>query len=171
MAKLVRGEKRGRAGKWLVDWRDHAGIRHNKTFDTKREAEDFYAEVLKTQDVRATPTMNVNITLADYSAHWLDTLSKTDAVKPRTLELYKGQIRCYILPAFPTDLRLRNLQRAQVKAFLLKLRERLSRGSVKLVYTVLRTMLNAAMDDQVIAVNVTMGLGKVLGLGRAKNEE
>jgi hypothetical protein len=41
MANLVRGEKRGRTGKWLVDWRDHAGIRHNKTFDTKREAEAF----------------------------------------------------------------------------------------------------------------------------------
>src|SRR5207249_8485331 len=127
MAKLVRGEKRGRAGKWLVDWRDHAGIRHNKTFDTKREAEDFYAEVLKTQDVRITPAVNINITLADYSQHWLDTLTKADTVKKRTLHIYSAQLRLYILPVFPTDMRVRNLQRAHIKAFVLKLRERLSR--------------------------------------------
>ena len=69
MAKIIKGEKRGRPGKWLVDWRDHAGIRHNKTFDTKREAEDFYAEVLKNQDVRAKLVVNINITLRDYAAH------------------------------------------------------------------------------------------------------
>src|SRR6184192_89968 len=101
MAKLVRGEKRGRPGKWLVDWRDHAGIRHNKTFDTKREAEALYADLLKTQDVRITPAVNVNITLTDYAAHWLDVLQKAEAVKPRTLELYRQQFRCYINPHFP----------------------------------------------------------------------
>jgi len=120
MAKLVRGEKRGRPGKWLVDWRDHAGIRHNKTFDTKREAEAFYADRLKTQDVRTQPAVNINVTLADYACYWIDTLTKAGTVKPRTLELYKKQFRYYILPSFPTDLRLRNLQRAQVKAFLLR---------------------------------------------------
>src|SRR6266571_5062649 len=129
MAKLVRGEKRGRAGKWLVDWRDHAGVRHNKTFDTKREAEDFYAEVLKNQDVRTTPTVNVNITLADYAAHWLEVLSKAETVKKPTLQLYRDQVRRYILPAFPADVRVRNLQRAHVKAFILKLRQTLSRAS------------------------------------------
>ena len=44
MAKIIKGEKRGRPGKWIVDYRDHAGIRRWKTFDTKREAEDFYAD-------------------------------------------------------------------------------------------------------------------------------
>jgi len=154
-----------------VDYRDHAGIRRWKTFDTKREAEDFYADLLKTQDVRSHPTLNIDITLADYACHWIDTLSKARNVKPRTLELYKKQFRYYIFPNFPSDLRLRNLQRAQVKAFLLKMRAHLSLGSVKLIHVVLRAMLNAAIEDEIITVNVTTGLGKVLGLGRTKNKE
>ncbi len=44
MACIVKGEKRGRPGKWLVDYRDSAGIRRWKTFSTKREAETFRDE-------------------------------------------------------------------------------------------------------------------------------
>ena len=32
---------RKRRGSWVADWRDGAGVRHWKAFDTKREAEDF----------------------------------------------------------------------------------------------------------------------------------
>ena len=51
------------------------------------------------------------------------------------------------------------------------MREHLSLGSVKLIHVVLRAMLNAAIEDEIITVNVTTGLGKVLGLGRTKNKE
>src|SRR5438067_505834 len=110
MAKLVKGEKRGRPGKWLVDYRDHAGVRRVPTFDSKREAEDFYAKVLENQDVRVAPTVNVNIPLTEYAAQWLEVLSKAETVKASTLQLYSDQLRRYILPAFPGDVRVRNLQ-------------------------------------------------------------
>ncbi len=103
MAKIIKGEKRGRPGKWIVDYRDHAGIRRWKTFDTKREAEDFYADLLKTQDVRTKPVVDINITLPDYAAHWLDTLKKSESVKERSREIYDAQLRRYILPSFPTE--------------------------------------------------------------------
>jgi heme oxygenase len=35
---IVNGAKRGRPGKWLADYRDGAGVRHWRTFNTKREA-------------------------------------------------------------------------------------------------------------------------------------
>ena len=145
MAKLVRGEKRGRPGKWLVDWRDYAGMRHNKTFDSKREAEDFYADLLKTQDVRTKPVVDINITLPDYAAHWLDTLKKSESVKERSREIYDAQLRRYILPSFPTDQKVRTMQRTAIKAWALKLRERLARNSTKLAFTTLRGMLQAAV--------------------------
>ncbi len=46
MARVIKGETRGEryAGKWLVDYRDAAGVRHLPSFDTKTEAEDFYAK-------------------------------------------------------------------------------------------------------------------------------
>src|SRR5438093_2277384 len=171
MAKLVRGEKRGRPGKWLVDWRDHAGIRHNKTFDTKREAEDFYAEVLKNQDVRTKPVLNTNITLPDYAAHWLDVLKMAQGHKERSLAIYETQFRLYVLPAFAKDQKVRTLQRAQVKGWLLNLRERLAKNTVKTAYCTLRAMLSAAIDDGIVSVNVAAGLGKLLKLGKVKQKE
>jgi len=171
MAKIIKGDVRGRPGKWLVDYRDHAGVRRNKTFDTKREAEDFYAEVLKTQDVRITPAVNVNITVKEYAEHWLDTLAKAETVKKRTLHIYAAQLRLYILPAFPTDMRVRNLQRAHVKAFVLKLREKLSRNSTKIAFTTLRAMLNSAIDDGVISANPANRLSRGLGLGKPTEED
>ncbi len=165
MAKLVRGEKRGRAGKWLVDWRDHAGIRHNKTFDTKREAEDFYAEVLKTQDVRATPAVNVNIVVSDYATHWLASIR--GGVKPATMASYQAQFARYINPALGT-VRVRTLQRHHIKVFYVKLRESLSKASVKLVHATLSGMLTAAVDDGLSIANPADKLIKKLKLVNTK---
>ena len=168
MAKIIKGEKRGRPGKWIVDYRDHAGIRRWKTFDTKREAEDFYADLLKTQDVRTKPVVDINITLPDYAAHWLDTLKKSESVKERSREIYDAQLRRYILPSFPTDQKVRTMQRTAIKAWALKLRERLARNSTKLAFTTLRGMLQAAVDDGVLATNPAQGLARTLGLGKRK---
>ena len=132
MAKIIKGEERGRPGKWLVDWRDHAGVRHNKTFDTKREAEDFYADVLKTQDVRATPAVSINISVSDYAVHWLASIR--GGVKPATMASYQAQFARYINPALGT-VRVRTLQRHHIKVFYVKLRESLSKASVKLRFT------------------------------------
>ena len=73
--------------------------------------------------------------------------------------------------AIPADVRVRNIQRAHVKAFVLKLRQKLSRASTKLAYTTLRSMLNAAIDDGVIALNPTNRLARGLGLGKSRDEE
>src|SRR5438128_1417257 len=135
---VIKGEKRGRPGKWIVDYRDHAGIRRWKTFDTKREAEDFYADLLKTQDVRTKPVVDINITLPDYAAHWLDTLKKSESGKERSREIYDAQLRRYILPSFPIDQKVRTMQRTAIKAWALKPRERLARNSTKLAFTTLR---------------------------------
>ena len=171
MAKIVKGEGRDRPGKWLVDYRDYAGQRRIKTLETRREAEDFYADILKTQDVRTKPVVGINITLADYAAHWIDTLNKAGSVKRRTRELYNAQIRRYILPRFSTDQKVRTLQRAAIKAWALKLREDLARASTKLAFTTLRAMLQAAVDDGVLATNPAQGLARTLGLGKSKGGE
>src|SRR5215470_17236771 len=47
MAKIVKGEKRGRPGRWLVDYRDASGVRRWATYPTKEAAEDGLAEKIK----------------------------------------------------------------------------------------------------------------------------
>jgi integrase len=174
MAKIVKGEKRGRPGKWLVDWRDYAGVRRIRTFETKREAEVFYADLLKMQDVRSKPAVNVNITLTEYAGHWLDILTKAQTVKKRTLHIYRAQLRLYILPAFPADMRVRNLQHADITAWVLNLRARLSRNSTKIAFTALRALLEAARSDGLIALNpaaLSREERKRFGLRKSKAEE
>src|SRR5438128_3969744 len=165
MAKIIKGEERGRPGKWLVDWRDHAGVRHNKTFDTKREAEDFYADVLKTQDVRATPAVSINISVSDYATHWLASIR--GGVKPATMASYQAQFARYINPALGT-VRVRTLQRHHIKVFYVKLQESLSRASVKLVHATLSGMLTAAVDDGLLIANPAAALTKKLKLAKTK---
>ena len=46
---------RMRRGKYVVDWRDGAGIRHWKTFDRKGEAETFRDKVGPDARQRLTP--------------------------------------------------------------------------------------------------------------------
>lgn len=38
MAKIVKGETRGRPGKWILDFRSQDGKRHWETYDTQKEA-------------------------------------------------------------------------------------------------------------------------------------
>lgn len=165
MAKIVKGEKRGRPGKWLVDYRDHAGVRHNRSFDNRREAELFHADVVKAQDARSVPAVNINITLKDYSAHWLASIR--GGVKPATLASYEAQFFRYINPALGS-IRVRTLQRHHIKAFYVKLRERLSKASVKLVHATLSGMLTAAVDDGLLIANPADKLIKKLKLANTK---
>jgi len=38
MAKIVKGETRGRPGKWILDFYGQDGKRHWETYDTQKEA-------------------------------------------------------------------------------------------------------------------------------------
>jgi len=75
MAKIIKGEKRGRPEKWIVDYRDQTGTRRWKTFNTKREAEDFHAERVRERGNKLSPTVNRNVTLAEYAETWLKTIA------------------------------------------------------------------------------------------------
>jgi hypothetical protein len=44
--KIVNGEKRGRPGRWLLDFYDQDGKRHWETFDTQKEAKSALADRL-----------------------------------------------------------------------------------------------------------------------------
>jgi len=46
-------------------------------------------------------TVNINISLADYSTLWLDTLKKSESVKERTREIYEAQVSATSSPPSP----------------------------------------------------------------------
>lgn len=157
---------RKRRGKYVVDYRDGAGVRRWVTCDTKREADDVLSEKVRTSRQATRPAVDPKLTLEAYSQRWLDLISST--VKPTTLRSYRDTLRLHILPALGRT-KLAQLHKARVKLLLTaKLGSDLARGSVRVILATLRAMLNAAVDDGVLLVNPADKLGRQLRLVPSK---
>ncbi len=155
---------RKRRGKWVVDYRDGAGVRGWATCNTKAEANDLLAEKIPESRQRVRPSVDRNITMAAYAERWLGFLAVS--AKPRTLIMYRSYLKLHLLPEFGAT-KVRQLAKGRIKAFLAgKIREGFSRASVELILAVLRGMLNAAIDDGVILANPADRVGRQLRLRR-----
>lgn len=182
---------RKRRGKWVVDFRDGAGVRHWKTCETKREAEDFLdQERPKTRQWNHL-TVDSGVTVSQYGVRWLNIIKPT--LKQGTHRLYGLILKVHILPLLG-DVKVRQLHRGRIKGFLsLKLSElkpprpkarpkvepdnlierqrepeTLARNTVRNIYAVLRAMLRAAIDDGVLLSNPAEKLGRQLRLVTSK---
>jgi integrase len=153
---------RKRRGKWVVDYRDGAGIRRWKTYETKREAEDFLdVERPKTRQWTQS-AVDPGITVKDYAERWKVLIAST--VKPRTLVSYTQNLTLHILPVFGAY-KVQHLMRGQIKAFLAnKLQAGKSKNTVRIMHATVRAMLKAAVDDGLIMSNPAEKLGRQLHL-------
>jgi len=157
---------RKRRGKYVVDWRDGAGVRHWKSFDRKGDADTFRDKVGPQARQRLTPAVPASITIKDYADHW--TLLIGHTVKRRTLARYTEILKLHLLPRFE-KVRVHDLDRGRIKLFLTdKLNAGLEKRTVRNIQSVLRTMLNAAIEDGLIAANPAAKLGRVLKLTVSK---
>ena len=173
MAKVIKGETRGRPDKWIVDYRDGAGIRRWATFDRKRDADGFYDKVRGQRGQRLRPQVDPNITVKDYAARWLGRVAVQ--VKTRTHESYADTLRLHLIPRLGGT-KVRLLDRMTICALLEdKLRglqdesgtvvaPALSRNSVRVIHATVRVLLNAAIQDGVILANPADKLGHQLRL-------
>ena len=119
MAKVVKGEERGRPGRWLVDYRDGAGVRHWRTFDSKREAENFADEHRPRARQRAgQPKVDTRIKLRDYVTRWLALVDANPRTKPATKAIYRRTLEGLWVPRFGA-VRLQWLERDALRACLL----------------------------------------------------
>ncbi len=157
---------RKRRGKYVVDWRDGAGVRHWKSFDRKGEAEAWQDKVRPEARQRLRPVVSATITLRDYVDHWKILIAS--AVKPRTLARYTEILTLHLLPHFGAA-RVRELDRGRIKLFLAEKRNAgLEKRTVQNLQSVLRTILNHAIEDQLIVANPAAKLGKALKLTVSK---
>jgi integrase len=163
---------RKRRGKWVVDYRDAAGIRRWATCETRRAADIVLAERLDEARQPREPVVDPDIRLDEYSQRWLNLIRMS--VKPRTQDSYQQTIRLHLLPVVGS-VKVRTLARGRIKMFLAtKLTSGLARNSVRIVHATLRAMLNAAVDDGVILANSADKLGRLLKLvtpAAARQEE
>ncbi len=155
---------RKRRGKWVVDYRDGAGIRRWATCRTRREAEDVLDAKRREGRQATRPVVDPDITVNEYAARWLGVIAA--GVKPRTLTMYRGYLKLHLLPIFGAT-KVRQVTRGHVKGILAeKLREGFSRSSVALMLGVLRGLLTAAVDDGLILANPADRVGRQLRLGQ-----
>jgi integrase len=152
----------------VIDYRE-GGTRKQPGFATKDEAMQFLAQLtLRTGERRGLrPVVDPLVTIGDYGTKWLGDVGLI--VKPRSHESYTKAVTLYIAPRLG-GMRVRDLRRPHVKAFLLDCRKAgvlgrpLKDGSLYAIYAALRAMLNAAIDDELLVGNPAIRLGKVLGL-------
>jgi integrase len=94
--KIVNGEKRGRPGRWLVDFYDQDGKRRIETYETQKAAKVALSrrlEELRKGTYRAPAEMP---TLAELAAGWL--ASKADR-RPSTRYCWENHVHVHIVPA------------------------------------------------------------------------
>jgi integrase len=162
---------RKRRGKWVVDYRDSAGIRRWATCDTKRAAEDELDKKRRESRQGTRPVVDPDITVQAYSERWLILIKAT--VKAATYLSYSNMLRLHILPAFGAT-KVRQVQRGRIKEWLTNaLNDNYARDSVRLMHGTLRGMLNAAIDDGILVANPADKLGRLLKLhiASAKRQE
>ena len=153
---------RKRRGKWVVDYRDSAGIRRWITCETRRDAESILDERRRESRQGTRPVVDPDISVEDYSKRWLGIVQAT--VKQATYDSYSNMLRLHVLPAFGS-VKLRQLQRGRIREWLAgRLTASYARASVRIMQATLRAMINAAIDDGVIVANPANGLARQLRL-------
>src|SRR5262249_42732494 len=153
---------RKRRRKYVVDYRDSAGIRRWVTCETRRDAEAVLDEKRRESRQGTRPVVDPDITTEDYSKRWLNIVQAT--VKRATYDSYNNTLRLHILPEFRST-KIRQIQRGRIHGWLAgRLTSGYARESVRIMQATLRAMLNAAIDDGVMVANPANGLARKLKL-------
>src|SRR5262245_23473614 len=119
---------RKRRGKYVVDYRDGAGLRRWVTCETRRQAEDVLADRVRESRQPTQPVVASTILVSAYAERWEALIAVT--IKPRTLSSYKRTLALHVMPALG-HAQVRQLHKGRVKALLAeKLASGLSKNSV-----------------------------------------
>ena len=138
-------------GSWRVRYIDPSGRERAKHFDRKTDAQRWLDE-MTTSLVTSTyidPRAG-RVLLRDYAEQrWLPAQVH---LRPNTQDLYRMHLKNHVLPAFG-DRPIGTVRRPDMKAFVATLATKLAPATVHTVYGVLRSIMQSAVDDEVIPAN------------------
>lgn len=105
-----------RGNRYRADWRDAQGNRYRKTFDLRKDADDFLASV-KVDKKAGTYVAPKDVpTLRSVAEQWFANKQGLK-LRPSTLQDYRSTLDCHILKADFADTRLSAITVADVVAF------------------------------------------------------
>jgi integrase len=141
---------------WVVDYFDQQGARHLKTFDRKKDADEYRASVKV--EIRAGIHTSGRTTVAQAGAKWVK--DAEDRLEPATVESYQQHLDDHIVP-FIGSVKLSELTVPAVRAFMDKLRaEGRSPAMTKRVVGDLGSILADAQERGLVAQNVVRSLSR-----------
>jgi len=108
-------------------------------------------------------------TIDEYQEKWLTELEKTD-LKKSTKESYSYLVTNHIAPAFGKE-KLDALDYSGLKGWVIGQAAKYSKDTVRLMLAVLRTMLQEAVNEGILAVNPVAKLGKFYRSARKIKEK
>lgn len=148
---------------WQVRFKDRAGRRRARQFDTRKEAAGFGDTVVSAiRDGKFVPDRDT-LTVAEAAERWLAACRRgrdgRDPVEPHTLRVYELLARRHIVPFLGAQ-RLTGLSPARVKAFrdLDLLEGGRSRPMVKKVLGALSSICREAVADELMSANPCDGI-------------
>jgi integrase len=164
MAKIVKGEERGRPGKWIVDYRDASGKRKWITVDTQAQAKEELRKVL-TDTSTGYCSVDPDITLGEYGDKVI--AAREGFVKARTVQANReGFTR---IKDFIGNVKVKAVTPGVVVKLAQYLKsKKLANGTVRYALEVLSIILNHARIDGIIVSNPAFGITKQLRLEKEK---
>jgi integrase len=140
-------------GRWQARYNDPLTgkrVTAPSTFATKGDAGRWLARVQSGfVDVQAVAVQREGERFESYAARWIEHRS----LRPRTQELYEGQLRRHVLPTLG-DARVARLEPRHIREWHADLSASgLSPVTVAKVYRLLRSILSTAVDDKLLVTN------------------
>lgn len=149
-------------GRWRARYRDDTGREHARHFERKVDAKAWLDEqtARMVRGEWADPRAGREL-LSAYATRW----QAIQVSSPGTARIIDNAVRLHIVPRLGSQ-RLANIRRSDVQAFVKWLESRelrpateiqpartLSAGSVRNIYEVLARVMDAAVEDRVIAIS------------------
>lgn len=153
--RRVRSSRYGTGKRWQVRYRDPDGQSRNRSFDRKVDAERFLADVQhKLNRGSYVDERAGRVLFADFAAGWLD----RQVMQPTTHTALEARLRVHILPAWGTW-PLARITAAAVQRWVRSLSMDLSAGYVRLLLVNFGAILNAAVEEGLLARNPARSAG------------
>lgn len=149
-------ERRSR-DRWRARYRGPDGRERSKTFARRIDAERFLAAMEHSKSIGAfvDPALG-RVRLADWVHTWLQGAGPT--VKPKTLASYESLLRSRVLPVFGHR-RLSDIRPSDVQAWVGQMQtDGLSASRIRQAVIVLRSALDAAVQDNMLGRNPCVGV-------------
>jgi integrase len=108
-------------------------------------------------------------TIGEYYKKWLAELEKTD-LKKSTKQSYAFLLGKYVVPAFGTE-QLDMIDYPKLKAWVIVQAGKYSKDTVRLMVAVLRSMLQEAVNESILAANPVVKLGRFYRSARRVKEK